>query len=69
MCKVLQILCVYSFTDINECLTDLHNCSLDDGEECVNIPGSFLCKLSLKCPKNYAYNTLSLKCEGKFILK
>jgi hypothetical protein len=44
---------------------DLHNCSLRDGEECVNMPGSFMCKLSPKCPEGYKYNKIALKCEGK----
>jgi hypothetical protein len=51
-------------TDVNECLTGLHNCSLKDGEVCVNMHGTFMCRLSPKCPQGYQYNNMTLKCEG-----
>ncbi|XP_021928590.1 fibulin-1 isoform X3 [Zootermopsis nevadensis] len=58
----------YSYTrkaclDVDECLMELHNCSLRDGEQCVNMPGTFICKLSPKCPPGYQYNKTTLKCE------
>lgn len=51
-------------TDVNECQMGLHNCSLKDGEVCVNMPGTFMCRLSPKCPQGYQYNNITLKCEG-----
>lgn len=51
--------------DMDECLMDLHNCSLKDGEVCVNMPGSFMCRLSPKCPQGYHYNNRTLKCEDE----
>lgn len=29
--------------DINECTSGVHNCSLESGESCFNLPGSFKC--------------------------
>lgn len=39
-----------SLTDIDECVTGIHNCSIN--ETCFNIQGGFRC-LAFECPKNY----------------
>ncbi|KAK7789041.1 hypothetical protein R5R35_010542 [Gryllus longicercus] len=49
--------------DINECLTNLHNCSVEDNEECVNIRGGFICRVMLKCSAGYVFNRSTMKCE------
>lgn len=36
--------------DIDECVTGIHNCSIN--ETCFNIQGSFRC-LAFECPENY----------------
>jgi len=28
------------------------------------MPGTFMCKLSPKCPQGYQYNKITMKCEG-----
>lgn len=37
-------------TDIDECVTGIHNCSIN--ETCFNIQGGFRC-LAFDCPENY----------------
>lgn len=39
-----------SLADIDECVTGIHNCSIN--ETCFNIQGSFRC-LAFQCPENY----------------
>ena len=36
--------------DIDECVTGIHNCSIN--ETCFNIQGGFRC-LAFECPENY----------------
>lgn len=42
--------CLWVSADIDECVTGIHNCSIN--ETCFNIQGSFRC-LSFECPENY----------------
>lgn len=39
-----------SLADIDECVTGIHNCSIN--ETCFNIQGGFRC-LVFECPENY----------------
>lgn len=39
-----------SLADIDECVTGIHNCSIN--ETCFNIQGGFRC-LAFDCPENY----------------
>lgn len=39
-----------SLVDIDECVTGVHNCSVN--ETCFNIQGSFRC-LAFECPEHY----------------
>lgn len=41
---------LWSLADIDECVTGIHNCSIN--ETCFNIQGSFRC-LAFECPENY----------------
>lgn len=41
---------LWSLVDIDECVTGIHNCSIN--ETCFNIQGSFRC-LAFECPENY----------------
>ena len=40
--------------DIDECVTGIHNCSIN--ETCFNIQGGFRC-LAFECPENYRRST------------
>nr|CAD7400568.1 unnamed protein product [Timema cristinae] len=48
--------------DVNECLTDQHNCTTASGEICVNIQGSFLCQMR-SCPQGFTFNTRLTSCD------
>nr|CAD7410871.1 unnamed protein product [Timema poppensis] len=48
--------------DVNECLTDQHNCTTASGEICVNIQGSFLCQMR-SCPQGFTFNTRLTICD------
>lgn len=45
--------------DVDECSNNQHNCSLDTGESCFNLPGHFDCI----CQFGYNYNSKKKGCE------
>lgn len=44
--------------DVNECSRKLHDCSLDDGETCFNMPGGYECV----CKFGYVFDSESKGC-------
>ena len=54
---------MYMYTDIDECMEDIDNCT--QLQECVNTAGSFTCS----CIAGYQFSsTSSLLCEGNYCL-
>lgn len=51
------------FTDINECITDLHDCT--EEERCINTLGGFVCQPRVHCPAGFAPDSVTGKCKGK----
>ena len=51
--------------DVNECTQGLHNCVLENGQICVNLPGSFDCI----CNLGHVYNSESQSCVSNEALK
>nr|XP_012218604.1 PREDICTED: uncharacterized protein LOC105669954 [Linepithema humile] len=44
--------------DVNECIRSMHNCTLDAGESCLNLPGHYACI----CRLGYVYNPEMKRC-------
>ena len=54
---------MYMYTDIDECMEDIDNCT--QLQECVNTAGSFTCS----CIAGYQFSSTSpLLCEGNYCL-
>ena len=49
----------HAVTDINECVTGVHNCT--QSQQCVNRPGSFVCECAS------GYESSNGVCEGKYL--
>ncbi|XP_043277764.1 uncharacterized protein [Venturia canescens] len=45
--------------DVNECTRNLHDCNLEDGQICINQPGSYACV----CGVGTVYNSETKNCE------
>lgn len=50
---------------MNECSRKLHDCSLEDGETCFNMPGSYECV----CKFGYAYDSALKACVVSSIVQ
>lgn len=59
---VVHVYLIY-FTDINECIAGIHDCT--QGERCINILGSFVCQPHVHCSAGLAPNSATGECEGK----
>ena len=44
--------------DVNECISERHNCSLNSGQTCLNLPGNFDCV----CQLGFTYDSLKRQC-------
>lgn len=44
--------------DVNECACDLHDCNLENGQICINQPGSYTCI----CGVGFAYKSEKKSC-------
>ncbi|KAI4482767.1 hypothetical protein M0804_008620 [Polistes exclamans] len=44
--------------DVNECTRGMHNCTYEDGESCINLPGHFDCI----CRYGYVYSLNKARC-------